>query len=93
MKWFDSLFSDKKSRTSIKELDDIANNHSHKSYRDISKRNPISLVSGLFDAQKSYTPFSLRKNIESFCRNFPEYIGKVTRGHWSIIIILTILAY
>lgn len=71
MKWFDSLFSDKPSHTSVKDADDVAKNHSPKSYRDISKRAHISLVSGLFDSQKSYTPFSLRKKIHQLCRNTP----------------------
>jgi len=93
MKWFDSLFSDKQSRTSLKEASRVEQNHSHKSYRDISKREPITLLSGLFESQKSYTPFSLRRNIEHFCRQIPHFMGRITRGHWSIIIIVTILAY
>jgi hypothetical protein len=74
MKWFDSLFSDKRSQTSLKSGDDVAQNHSPKSYRDISKRGPINLVSGLFDTQKSYTPFTLRRHIHHFCEHIPEFV-------------------
>lgn len=92
MKWLD-LFSHKHSQTSLKKSEDVAQNHSPKSYRDISKRAPINLVSGLFDTQKSYTPFTLRRHIHHFCENIPHYARKFTRGHGVIIIILTILAY
>ena len=92
MKWFD-LFSHKHSQTSLKDSGDVSKNHSPKSYRDISKRTHINLVSGLFDTQKSYTPFSLRRNITDFCHHIPRYVSQLTRGHWSIILILTLLAY
>lgn len=92
MKWFD-LFSDKRSQTSLKSGDDVAQNHSPKSYRDISKRGPINLVSGLFDTQKSYTPFTLRRHIHHFCEHIQEYVWRLTRGHMSIIIMIAVLAY
>ena len=92
MKWFD-FFSDKRVRTSLKNSEDIANNHSPKSYRDISKRASINLMSGLFDTQKSYTPFTLRRHLQHFCENIPQYVSQLTRGHIIIIVILATLAY
>jgi len=94
MKWFDSLFSDKKTHTSLKTDDDVSQNTSSKSYRDIQKRNPIlSLARDVFDNRKSYTSFSLRKNIEYFCENFSIYIFSLTRRHWILMSLLFVLAY
>jgi hypothetical protein len=94
MKWFDSLFSDKKTHTSLKTNDDVSRNTSSRSYRDIQKRNPIlSLARDVFDTRKSYTSFSLRKNIEYFCENFSSYILSLTRRHWILISLLFVLAY
>ncbi len=93
MKWFDSLFSDKSPETSLKSKDDVAQNHSHTSYRDIKKRSPISLVQGIFDTRKSFTSFSLRKKILQFCEAFPVYLKTLTRRHWFIVALLLLLAY
>lgn len=93
MKWFDSLFSDKSSETSLKSQDDVTQNHSHTSYRDIKKRSSISLVQGIFDTRKSFTPFSLRKKILRFCEAFPKYLKTLTRRHWFIVALLLLLAY
>ena len=93
MKWFDSLFSDKSSETSLLSKDDVAQNHSHTSYRDIKKRNPISLARDVFDGQKSFTPFSLRKKIDRMCETFPKYLRTLTRRHWFIVGLLLLLAY
>jgi len=94
MKWFDSLFSDKKIPTSLKKGDDIASNTSKTSYKDIKKRHPIiSLTRDIFDIKKSYTPFSLRKNIEQFCESYPRSIASMTRRHWILIVVLLVLAY
>lgn len=94
MKWFDSLFSAKKSPTSLQRDADVAKNSSHKSYRDIRKRNPIlSLVQGVFDPRKSYTPFSLRKHIHEFSETWPQYLKSLTHKHWFLVLLLLILAY
>lgn len=93
MKWFDSLFSDKSSETSLKSQNDVAQNHSHTSYQDIKKRSPISLVQGIFDTRKSLTPFSLRKKILRFCEACPKYLKTLTRRHWFIVALLLLLAY
>lgn len=93
MKWFDSLFSDKSSETSLLSKDDVAQNHSHTSYRDIKKRSPISLVQGIFDTRKSLTPFSLRKKIQELCVVLPAYLKTLTRRHWFIVALLLLLAY
>jgi hypothetical protein len=94
MKWFDSLFSDKQSHTSLHGGDEVEKNMSHKSYRDIRKRKPIiSLTQGIFDAKKSYTPFSFRRKIHSFCEQCETYVPTLTRRHWIVIIIVIVLAY
>lgn len=93
MKWFDSLFSDKSSETSLKSQDDVAQNLSHTSYRDIKKRNPISLARDVFDGQKSFTPFSFRKKIIRFCEACPRYVKTLTRRHWFIVGLLLLIAY
>lgn len=94
MKWFDSLFSDKKTHTSLKNRDDIGENTSKTSYRDIKKRNPIlSLAGDIFDTKKKYTPFSFRRNIEHCCEVFPGYLSSLTKRHWIIIGLLGVFAY
>jgi hypothetical protein len=94
MKWFDSLFSDKKIPTSLSKGDDIASNTTKTSYKDIKKRHPIiSLTRDIFDTKKSYTPFSLRKSIEQLCESCPRYAASMTRRHWILIFVLLILAY
>ncbi len=94
MKWFDSLFSDKNTHTSLSKGDIVAGNTSKMSYKDIRKRHPvISLTQGIFDTKKKYTPFSFRRNIEHFCESFPKYISSLTRRHWYLIFLLLVLAY
>lgn len=94
MKWFDSLFSDKKTHTSLSKGDIVAENTSKTSYKDIRKRHPvISLSQDIFDTNKQYTPFSFRRNIEHFCAVFPKYISSLTRRHWFLIFLLLVLTY
>lgn len=94
MKWFDSLFSDKKTHTSLSKGDSVAQNTSKTSYKDIRKRHPvISLTRDIFDTRKQYTPFSFRRNIEHFCEAFPKYISSLTRRHWCLIFLLLVLTY
>lgn len=94
MKWFDSLFSDKHSDTFLKERDSVEKNHSHKSYRDIKKRAPIlSLSQWIFDPKKSYTPFSIRRNIQKFYHVVNISLSSCTRRHWVVVCVLLILSY
>jgi hypothetical protein len=94
MKWFDSLFSDKNTHTSLTKKHDVSSNTSERSYRDIWKRNPIlSLTRGIADIYNNSSPFSFRLFLDWFCRAFPHYRATLTRRHWWSLILLLMFAY